>query len=38
MDRERAKQVLIESVERFSPLTDEVLEALDILRSELKAA
>jgi len=37
MDAQKAKRI-IEAVEKFSPLNDELLDALDELRAEAQAA
>jgi hypothetical protein len=38
MDKKEAIEKMIQSVERFAPMTDELMEAIDELRSESVAA
>ena len=38
MKLEEAKEKLIRTVERFAPMTDELMDAIDTVRAESKAA
>lgn len=38
MNVQEAREKVLRAVERFAPLTDELMEAIDELRSESKAA